>query len=339
MESEETKEKKYVNEILYLIWDFIAEESYELSKQILPEKQRDNLADISLFQTDFKVVYDYFYVMDRFCNTKIFPHEYEIKYSTKFNRDKLSDEESENLDLIISILQSDDDEKFGELNRFYPRSSEKYIRKPYSSLEYRYNVDFSGSIWGLRHLHLKERQRGDNLLYYAVIENIVYFIGIGNHDDMYKKNILEVVVNEFQNILPHLGIGHYMDMPFENFENLSRNEVMQNWTNGRNIGFFINEKFYVSTNLMAGSKIKANLNYEISNISYQIENQAKEFVRSLLDGEKVKSDLKIRLDEYKDLSKNELLIKEESQKIAQFFYINYLTILNRAKILVGIYCN
>ena len=79
------------NGILYLIWDFIAEETFELSKQILPEKQRDNLADISLFQTDFKVIYDYFYVMDRFCNTKIFPSEYEIKYSSKFNRETLSE--------------------------------------------------------------------------------------------------------------------------------------------------------------------------------------------------------------------------------------------------------
>lgn len=339
MESEESKEKKYLNAILYLIWDFIAEESFELSKQIVPEKQSNNLADISLFQTDFKVVYDYFYVIDRFCNTKIFPHKYEIKYSTKFNRDKLSDEECENLDLIISILQSNNNEKFGELNRYYPRSSEKYISKPYSSLEYRYNVDFSGSIWGIKHLHLKERQRGDNLLYYVVIENTIYFVGIGSHDDIYKKNILEVVVNEFKNILPHLGIGHYMDIPFENYENLSRDEIMENWTNGRNIGFFINDKYYVSTNLMAGSKIKANLNYEISNISYQIENQAKEFVLSLSDGQKVKSDLEIRLDEYKDLSKNELLIKEESQKTGQFFYINYLKTLNQARILVEIYCN
>jgi hypothetical protein len=206
-------------------------------------------------------------------------------------------------------------------------------------LEYRYNVDFSGSIWGLRHLHLKERDRGDSLLYYAVVDNTVYFIAIGSHEEMYKKNILEVVVNEFQNILPDLGIGHYMDMPFDNFENLSREKVMQNWTNGRNIGFFINEKFYASANLMASSKIKVNLNLKISNISYQIENKAKEFVKSLMDGEKVKSGLEIRLDEYKDLSKNGLLVKEESQKIDQFFFINYLSILNRAKTLVEIYCN
>ena len=176
-------------------------------------------------------------------------------------------------------------------------------------------------------------------MYYAIIENTVYVIGIGSHDDMYKKDNLEILVNEFQNILPQLGIGHYQDMPFDNFENLSRDEVMQNWTNGRNIGFFINEKFYVSINLMAGSKIKGNLNYEISNVSYQIENQSKEFVQSLLEGEKMENDLELRLDEYKDLSKNELLIKEESQKKAQFFYINYLTILYRTKILAEIYCN
>jgi|GEM_PF-2054701 hypothetical protein len=335
----ESEERKYLNEVLYLIWDYIAEESHELSKQILTEEQRDNLADISLFQADFKVIYDYFYVVDRFCNTKIFPRKHEIKYSTKFNREKLSEKECENLDSIISILNCGDNKTFGELNKFYPKSSEKYISKPYSSLEYRYNVDFSGSIWGIKHLHLKERQRGDNLLYYAIIENNIYFIGIGSHDDMYNKDNLEVVVNEFKNILPHLGIGHYQDIPFDNFENLSKDEVMQNWKNGRNIGFFINEKYYVSSNLMAGSKIKANLNYEIRNVSYQIENQSKEFVQSLMKGAKIKSDLEIRLDEYKDLSKNELLIKEESQKIAQYFYINYLTILNQTKILVGIYCN
>lgn len=335
----ESKERKYINEILYLIWDFIAEETFELSKQILPEKQRDNLADISLFQTDFKVVYDYFYVMDRFFNTKIFPSEYEIKYSSKFNRETLSEKESENLDSIISILKSGDNKKFGELNRFYPNSSENYISKPYSSLEYRYNIDFSGSIWGIKHLHLKEKQRGDNLLYYAIIENVIYFIGIGSHDDMYKKDNLEIVVNEFQNILPYLGIGHYQDMPFDNFENLTRNEVKQNWKNGRNIGFFIGEKYYVSINLMAGSKIKANLNHEIGMVSSQIENQAKGFVQSLLEGNNIESNLELRLDEYKDLQKNELLIKEESQKKAQFFYINYLTILYRTKILAEIYCN
>lgn len=335
----ESRERKYINEILYLIWDFIAEEAYEISKQILSKKQRDNLADIGLFRSDFKVIYDYFYVIDRFCNTKILPSKYKLKYSSKFNREKLSEKENENLNSIISILKSGDYKKFGELNRYYPKSSENYIRKPYRSPEYRYNVDFSGSIWGIKHLHLKEKQRGDNLLYYAIIENTLYIIGIGSHDDMYKKENLEIVVNEFQNILPHLGIGHYSDMPFDNFENLSKDQVMQNWTNGRNIGFFINEKFYVSTNLMAGSKIKGNLNYEISNVSYQIENQSKEFVQSLLEGEKTKSDLELRLDEYKNISKNELLIKEESQKKAKFFYINYLTIFNRTKNLIEVYGN
>lgn len=335
----ESKERKYINEIMYIIWEFIAEEAYGLSKQILPVKQRANLADISLFQTDFNIIYDYFYVIDRFCNTKIFPSEYEIKYSSKFNRVSLSEKESENLDSIISILKSGDNKKFGELNRFFPNSSKSYILKPYNSPEYRYNVDFSGSLWGIKHLHLKERHRGDNLLYYVIIENTVYFIGVGNHDDMYKKDNLEILVNEFQNILPYLGIGHYQDIPFNNFENLTRDEVMQDWKNGRNIGFFIDEKYYVSINLMAGSKIKANLNYEISNVSYQIEIQSDEFVKFLLDGEIIKTDLQLRLDEYKDLSKKELLIKEESQKSAQFFYINYLTALYRTKILVDIYCN
>lgn len=339
MESEETKEEKYLNHLINLIWNFIAKESYELSKQILPEKERDNLANISLFQTDSKVIYDYFYVIDRFCNAKIFPKEYEIKYSTEFNKDKLTDEESENLDLIISILQSKNHEKFTELNRFYPKSSISYIRKPYGSSEYRYNVDFSGSIWGIKHLHLKESSREDNVLYYVLIDNIIYFIRIGSHDEMYKKNNVEVLINEFQHILPQLGIGNYPDMPFENFENLSVDKVKQNWTDGKNVGLFINDKLYVSTNLMTGSKIKAKLNHEILNISYQIENQSKEFIQSLINEKKDNNDLEIWLDGYKDLSKNELLIKEETLKIALFFNINYLTILNQVRILVETYSN
>ncbi len=203
MDLTEIQQKKYVDEISFLIWNFIAEESYKLSKQILPENQSKFLADVSLFQSDSKVIYDYFYVIDRFCNTRIFPQKYDIKYSTIFNRDELNDEECENLDLIITTLQNDEKEHFDVLNKFYPRSSEKYISKPYNSLEYRYNVDFSGSIWGLKHLHLKEGHCGDKLLYYAIIENVIYFIAIGNHDDMYKKNIIEIVVNEFQYILPN----------------------------------------------------------------------------------------------------------------------------------------
>lgn len=339
MISKETKKKKYLNEILNLIWDLIALEAYKISRQILIPKQRVNLADIDLFHKDFKVIYDYFFVIDRFCNIKIIPKKYEIKYSSIFNIDLLTNQELENLNFITSILLNENNERFRELNRFYPKSSEKYINKPYGSIELRFNVDFCGSIWGIKHLHLKEKQRGDNLLYYVVIKNIIYFIGIGSHDEMYKKTMLEVIVNEFQNILHYLGIGYYIDMPFENYENLSIDKIKQKWLNGENIGFFINEKFYISTNLMAGSKIKANLNYQISNISFQIKNQATEFVQSLLSGTKVKDDLEIRLDENIDYMKNELLIKEESQKIAQFFYINYLETLNQTKNLVKIYCN
>lgn len=105
----EIYKSKYVEEILNLIWNFIAEESFELSKKILPENQIEFLADLSLFQSDYKVIYDYFYVIDRFCNTRIFPQKYNIKYSTKFNRDELDAEEYENLSLIIKILQSDEE--------------------------------------------------------------------------------------------------------------------------------------------------------------------------------------------------------------------------------------
>lgn len=334
---DEIEQKKYVNEISTLVWDFISTELFELAKEIIPNNQIESLADIGLYQSQPTVIYEYLYVIDRFCNTKVYPQKYNIHFSSKFNRDKLDIEESLNFDLILSIFQSSERESFNSLNKFYPRSSEKYISKPFG-IKAKFNVDFSGSIWGLKHLHLKEINRTDKLLYYATIGSNIYIIAIGNHNDMYKRDILEILVNDFPSLLPYLGIGHYYDMPFDNFDNLSADEVERKWKDGENIGFFIKDKFFVSANLMTDSRIKANLSNEINQINYQISRQATGFIKLILSRQNGKCDIKIRLDEYKDMSKNEILIKEENQKFAQFFYISYLKNLFISKELIKTYC-
>lgn len=330
--------ENYLTHISNLIWNFISEESYQLAKKILSSKEHNFLADVNLLNQDIRVIYDYFFVIDKFKNTKIPPQKYEIKYSSSFNRSSLNDVESANLDLIISIIQNGQKNQFEILNKFFPNSSKSFITKPYNSSEHRYNVDFSGSIWGIKHLHLKATNRGDTLLYYCIVENIIYFFAIGKHKNMYDKSLLEIIVNEFPTIISNLGIGHYQDMTFNNFDNYSTEVVKKKWLNGENIGFFINEKFYTSINLMTHSKIKANINYTINNISYQINNQANEFLKSICEQQKVDSTLNIIIDDYKDLFKGELLIKEENQKKAQFFYISYLKQLNETKELLNIYC-
>jgi len=329
--------ENYLIHISNLIWNFIAEESYQLSKKILSDKEHNFLADVSLLNQDMKIIYDYFFIIDKYKNSKILPQKYEIKYSSTFDRSSLNDVESENLDLIISIIQNGQKNQFEILNKFFPNSSNTFITEPYNSPKHRYNVDFSGSIWGIKHLHLKETNRGDNLLYYCIVENIIYFLAISKHKNMYDKNLLEIIVNEFPTIISNLGIGHYKDMPFNKFENYSTEVVKKNWINGVNVGFFINEKFYTSVNSMMLSRIKANINYNISNINYQINNQATAFLKSISEEQKVDSTLNIILDDYKDLFKGELLIKEENHKIAQFIYIAYLRQLDETKELIKTY--
>src|SRR5690554_6728249 len=97
--------ENYLIHISNLIWNFIAEESYQLSKKILSDKEHNFLADVSLLNQDMKIIYDYFFIIDKYKNSKILPQKYEIKYSSTFDRSSLNDVESENLDLIISIIQ------------------------------------------------------------------------------------------------------------------------------------------------------------------------------------------------------------------------------------------
>lgn len=59
---------------------FYFDRIFELAKEIIPKNQIQYIADIGLCQSNAKVIYEYLYVIDRFCNTKIYSQKYNIHF-------------------------------------------------------------------------------------------------------------------------------------------------------------------------------------------------------------------------------------------------------------------
>jgi hypothetical protein len=311
--------------IAYLIFELFKERVVK----ILPQKEVKFLPNYTDLDKSYLPFCDLIFIIEKFINSRIFPLKYEIIYSSKYNESKLPDKANVNLQRLKSKLISGDASINNNSFGFLPKSTKNYLKKHYGNFDDRYNVDFNNQFFGIKHFHLDSFNRKENiLLFYVKLDNKIYFLKIGGHEDLYRKDLVENLICEFPDIINQLGIYKYPDMLINEEYNYSIDEIKRTWKMGGNVSYCISNKYYTSCNLQTLSRINAyNINI-VQNIYYQIENNLNQFISQL----KLQSTLDTDEMEFEPLlyEDNQLfhgcniLIGEKKTKIAVEFQIGYL---------------
>lgn len=320
MEKEILKQK-----IRELIWDYVLNEFESTCKKIIPKKE---IIYLPIDKTP-KSIYTYIFIIERYLNNKIIPIEYNIKYSKSYSELNLNDVHKKSIATIKKLLENGDASINSYSKGFIPNSIKNYFKQKGDS----YSVDFSGSIWGIKHLHLNPNAKDDTLLFYVIIDNTIYFLKIGEHSNLFSKTILETIINDFPEILSNLGIAPMPDMPMpEKQHNYLIEDVKHIWESGGNVSYTINNKYYTSVNLQSTSSLPAKYNYFVSNISYQIEHHIELFLKEIIKDENYQ-DIDVRIINNKDLLVGKRLLAEEISKSAILLNITYLENIDYAEMI------
>jgi hypothetical protein len=268
-----------------------------------------------------KSIFTYVFIIERYLSNKIIPIKYDIKYSKSYSKLNLSEIEKKSISTIEKLLEKGDGSINSYSKKFIPPSIKNNLIQKND-----YIVDFCGFIWGIKHLHLNpdNKKKNDTLLFYVTVGNTIYFLKIGTHKDPYEKNLLEIIINDFPEILTNLGIFPMPDMPIpEETHNYSDGEVQKIWLSGGNISYTINNNYYTSVNLQSTSKLPANYNYIVRNISFQIEHHIKLFLKEIITDENYQ-DIDVRIVKDNDKPNGNLILVDEISKSAILLNINYL---------------
>lgn len=217
-----------------------------------------NVEKISVLQSLF--------VIEKFCTSLIEVKKYKIHYSSLFNSNNLEEKTKENLNSIIEILENGENINCKSLN-FIPKSSNIFLDKNFVVI-----ADFTNVFFGIKHLHIDgHNTKLDKILYYFINENNFYMLKVSDHNDLYSDEIIKIIIDEYPEKLDDLGIKLLPDMPFGEYVDHSIEYIKNEWIDGRNVSFTINQKYYTTSNPMTFSRINTKSIYELSNIKYQCD--------------------------------------------------------------------
>lgn len=306
------------NIIRKALWDKVFTELHTVCKSIIP-KEETRLPTVFECNTNKFNIYTYLFVIDRFLTSTIIPNKYEVDISTSIQNTTLSAVHRKSFEEIKNLFEKGDPSINYRSKGFVPNSQKNYFRASGN----KYVKDFSSSIWGIRHLHLNPSNKDNFLLYYVIVKSRVYFIKIGNHEDLYKKDILEILVNEFPETLDQLGIVNLSELIPSDHE-YSPEEVKGMWIAGYNILHTINGRCYSSCNLMLTNTLSIRFSPISRNISDQIENLITLFMLKLANieyNELMEFEICRKIDEFTIKWKGHNL--EQKHKISYFETVEF----------------
>jgi hypothetical protein len=315
---------------------FIFEQLYERVIKILPQKEIAYLPDILETDKSWKPLCDLIFIVERFYNSKVFPHKYEIVYSSKFDDLGLNIETKNNLINLKKLLESGDNALNNYSTGFLPPSSKKYLTDHYGTTDKRrFIVDFTNQFFGIKHFHLDSHNRKEDvLLYYVTCRNSIYFLKIGGHNALYEQTIIENIVHEFPELLNHLGIGAMPDIPMGNSHKYSIEEMRDIWISGGNVSFQIDNYYYTSCSPQTFSRLNASIVRIFQTIYYQINFQMEKFTNYLKEKyPKIEMDFEIEPLTY-NCEDNIIIIGEKITREACQIKIDYLSILKYIDIIL-----
>jgi len=309
--------------------------------KIIPPKEIKYLPNFSDLDESFVPLCDLVFIIDRFIDSKIFPQKYKIIYSSSFDNSILTSKALENFNRLKVKLSSGDISVNKLSAGFLPKSAKNYLLDYYGSIDKRrYIVDFTNQFFGIKHFHLDSYDRSkDILLYYAISKDKIIFLKIGNHNDLYKQELVENLINEFPEIIGDLGIAKYPDMPVGDKYDYTIEKIKDTWISGGNITFHINNQYYTSCNPQTFSRLNAHVISQVQNIYYQVEENLKQFVSQLNQEErKTMTEFEIEPLRYETdqlYRGSKILIGEKNIKVAREIQIDYLRKLEALDMMIN----
>lgn len=288
-------------------------------EKILPTNQQTSSVygkDYDYSISPFKWLHEFIFVIEKYLNSKVPQANYTIIYSSVYSTENLHENSLRNLQQLETLLKTGNSSVNKQSYGFLPPSSKNYFNSG------NFNVDFTNQFYGIKHFHLcSDDRKRDELLYYVLEGDCIYFLSIDGHSKLYDQENIEILVREFPDIAIKKGIMKMPDMPVGDSFKYSIEQLKIHWTSGLNSAFIIDDAYYTSIHPQTTSRLNTDIINLSNNIVYQFEQALNEF-KTKLGEEKLIISLCFEDD---NLMKNgSVLIGDEISKNALEVRIPYL---------------
>ena len=251
----------------------------ERVEKILPTNQNTISVcrqDYNYSNSPFEWLYKFIFVIEKYMNSKV-PHaKYKIVYSSFYSTENLHENSLKNLQKLKKLLQTGDASVNQSSSGFLPPSSTRYFNSG------NFNVDFTNQFYRIKHFHLcSDDRKRDELLYYVIDGDHIYFLSIGKHRELYNQGNIEILVREFPNTATKMGIYKMPDMPIGEPFTYSADQLKRQWTSGNNSSFIIDGSYYTTLRLQTRSGLSIDTFFISNNIIYQFDTALNEFKAEL----------------------------------------------------------
>jgi len=261
---------------------FIDNELHKVAYDILPEKERRYFETVDVLESIF--------IIEKYLYGVIYPQKWRIKYSSSFSHPKYSNT-AKRFKQIEKFLKEGDIRINLKSFNYLPKSSRQYLKAHKSDSRRRYVVDFSNSFFGVKHLHLNQKHN-DELIFYTNDSDTIYFLHSGSHKDIYDKRNVEIIINEFPDLLDILRIFSLPELMTGDHE-YKTEEIKKLWESGLSVLLNINGTLYSGVPQTFSNITISNIN-TAQNLFFQLENQLEQILNHLKSaGEEKNIDLRL----------------------------------------------
>ena len=244
-------------------------------ENILPKNQQTSSVygeDYDYTQSPFGWLHEFIFVIEKYLNSKIPQLKYKVIYSSVYSTVGLHQNSLKKLQQLESLLQQGDISINLSSLGFLPPSSKKYFNSG------NFNVDFTNQFYGIKHFHLCSDDRSrDELLYYVLDGNHIYFLSIGGHSKLYDQRNIEILVHDFPNTASKNGVMIMPDMPIGEVYTYSVDHLKRQWINGCNSSFVIDGSYYTTIHPQTTSRLNTEIINISNNIIYQYQTALNDF--------------------------------------------------------------
>lgn len=288
-------------------------------ERILPANQQTSSVysqDYDCSISPFTWLHEFIFVIEKYLNSKVPQANYTIIYSSVYSTENLHENSLRNLQQLETLLKTGNSSVNKQSYGFLPPSSKEYLKAG------NYNVDFTNQFYGIKHFHLcSDDRKRDQLLYYVLDGDCIYFLSIDGHSKLYDQENVEILVREFPEIASKVGIKKMPDMPVGDSFRLSTEELKKHWISGLNSSFIIDGPYYITAHPQTTSRLNTDIINLSNNIMYQFEHALNEFKTKL--GEE-KSIISLCFEDDNLMKNGIVLIGDEISKNAVEVRIPYL---------------
>jgi hypothetical protein len=246
---------------------FIESTLNKIVTSFIPASEIRPLPQSFLSTNDLGVFLDYIFAIEKYLNVHVLPIRYFPLYSSKITEQLKNPVLKKQTKRILKFFETGDKRINDKSVNILPHSAFHYFNDVQGKKRLKYALDFSYDFYSIRHVHLSAPD-DDSLLFYVLVNKNILLLSIGSHKDIYEKDNLRILINEFPEFLKSLGINELTGIhPGIELEGAT---VKAYWEHGISPMQNIDGKIYAST-YMTFSGITTMVHYHFMNIIYRVK--------------------------------------------------------------------